>query len=98
MPAKSVQELVALAKSKPGELYYGSAGNGSAGSKAESSAAVSQAADVAFGRGWDLIKVYTMIGLPPDRPLVTDLVHDMLTPGGAIAVVNGDNCGLKARM
>lgn len=31
VPAKSVKELVALAKSKPGELYYGSAGNGSAG-------------------------------------------------------------------
>ncbi|MFN2385006.1 MAG: TIGR03960 family B12-binding radical SAM protein [Thermoanaerobaculia bacterium] len=25
-----------------------------------------QAADVAFGRGWDLIKVYTMIGLPTE--------------------------------
>ena len=31
VPAKNLKELVALAKSKPGELYYGSAGNGSAG-------------------------------------------------------------------
>lgn len=30
VPAKSVQELVALAKSKPGQLSYGSGGNGSA--------------------------------------------------------------------
>lgn len=30
VPAKNVQELVALAKSKPGQLSYGSGGNGSA--------------------------------------------------------------------
>ena len=30
VPAKNVQELVALAKAKPGEINYGSAGNGSA--------------------------------------------------------------------
>lgn len=31
MPVQSVQELVALAKAKPGQLNYGSAGNGSVG-------------------------------------------------------------------
>ncbi len=31
LPAKSIKELVALAKAKPGQLSYGSAGNGSAG-------------------------------------------------------------------
>ncbi len=30
LPVKSVRELIALAKAKPGELHYGSAGNGSA--------------------------------------------------------------------
>jgi tripartite-type tricarboxylate transporter receptor subunit TctC len=31
VPAKDLKEFVALAKAKPGQLYYGSAGNGSAG-------------------------------------------------------------------
>ena len=31
LPAKNLKEFVALAKAKPGELNYGSAGNGSAG-------------------------------------------------------------------
>jgi tripartite-type tricarboxylate transporter receptor subunit TctC len=31
VPAKDLKEFVALVKSKPGQLYYGSAGNGSAG-------------------------------------------------------------------
>ena len=31
VPAKDLREFVALAKSEPGKLYYGSAGNGSAG-------------------------------------------------------------------
>src|SRR5262249_29698495 len=31
VPAKDLREFVALAKSKPGEINYGSAGNGSAG-------------------------------------------------------------------
>jgi radical SAM family uncharacterized protein len=44
-----------------------------------------QAADVAFSRGWDLIKVYTMIGLPTEtdedlESLVT-LVRDIVSQG-----------------
>ena len=43
------------------------------------------AADVAFGRGWDLIKVYTMIGLPtetqPDLDELVSLVKDILAQG-----------------
>ena len=31
VPARDLREFVALAKSRPGQLYYGSAGNGSAG-------------------------------------------------------------------
>src|SRR5512147_712785 len=31
VPAKNLREFVALAKQQPGKLYYGSAGNGSAG-------------------------------------------------------------------
>jgi radical SAM family uncharacterized protein len=44
-----------------------------------------QAADVAFGRGWDMIKVYTMIGLPtetdPDLEELVTLVKDILAQG-----------------
>ncbi len=44
-----------------------------------------QAADVAFGRGWDLIKVYTMIGLPTESDADLDalltLVREILGQG-----------------
>ncbi len=44
-----------------------------------------QAADVAFSRGWDLIKVYTMIGLPTETSADLDelvtLVADILVQG-----------------
>ncbi len=44
-----------------------------------------QAADVAFARGWDLIKVYTMIGLPTETSADLDelvkLVVDILAQG-----------------
>jgi radical SAM family uncharacterized protein/radical SAM-linked protein len=44
-----------------------------------------QAADVAFARGWDLIKVYTMIGLPTETPADLDelvtLVEGILAQG-----------------
>ena len=44
-----------------------------------------QAADVAFGRGWDLIKVYTMIGLPTEEKADLDelvtLVEGILAQG-----------------
>jgi radical SAM family uncharacterized protein len=54
-----------------------------------------KAADVAFGRGWDLIKVYTMIGLPTETDADLDdlvtLVKDILAQGkkhGVKAQVN----------
>jgi len=44
-----------------------------------------KAADVAFSRGWDMIKVYTMIGLPtetePDLDELVTLVKDILAQG-----------------
>jgi radical SAM family uncharacterized protein len=44
-----------------------------------------KAADVAFSRGWDLIKVYTMIGLPTEADADLDelvtLVRDILAQG-----------------
>jgi radical SAM family uncharacterized protein len=44
-----------------------------------------KAADVAFSRGWDMIKVYTMIGLPtetdPDLDELVLLVRDILAQG-----------------
>ena len=44
-----------------------------------------QAADFAFSRGWDLIKVYTMIGLPtetgPDLDELVTLVENILRQG-----------------
>ncbi|MBL8111484.1 MAG: TIGR03960 family B12-binding radical SAM protein [Acidobacteria bacterium] len=44
-----------------------------------------KAADVAFARGWDLIKVYTMIGLPtetqPDLDELVTLVRNILAQG-----------------
>jgi radical SAM family uncharacterized protein len=44
-----------------------------------------KAADVAFSRGWDMIKIYTMIGLPtetePDLDELVALVKDILAQG-----------------
>ena len=44
-----------------------------------------KAADVAFGRGWDMIKVYSMIGLPTETDADLDelvtLVKDILAQG-----------------
>ena len=44
-----------------------------------------KAADVAFSRGWDMIKVYTMIGLPtetdPDLDELVTLVKNILAQG-----------------
>jgi radical SAM family uncharacterized protein len=44
-----------------------------------------QAADVAFARGWDMIKVYTMIGLPTevdsDLDELVTLIKDILAQG-----------------
>ena len=51
-----------------------------------------QAAEVAFSRGWDLIKVYTMIGLPtetrPDLDELVTLVENILKQGRGRKEVN----------
>ncbi len=53
--------------------------------KTFTSADMVKAADVAFSRGWDMIKVYTMIGLPtetePDLDELVTLVKDILAQG-----------------
>jgi hypothetical protein len=54
-----------------------------------------KAADVAFGRGWDLIKVYTMIGLPTETDADLDelvaLVVDILAQGKKNGIKAGVN-------
>jgi tripartite-type tricarboxylate transporter receptor subunit TctC len=62
VPARNLQELVALARAKPGELTYGSAGNGSAAHIA--AAALGHAAGVEF----------THVPYRGSGPMVNDLV------------------------
>jgi tripartite-type tricarboxylate transporter receptor subunit TctC len=62
LPAKSVKELVALAKAKPGQLNYGSSGNGSASHLATEYFKLLSKTDI------------TAIPYKGTGPLVTDLI------------------------
>ncbi|OGA01315.1 MAG: hypothetical protein A3I00_09540 [Betaproteobacteria bacterium RIFCSPLOWO2_02_FULL_64_12] len=79
-PAKSVQELIALAKAKPGELNYGSFGLGSAphvDTEALSALAGIKVTHIPYKGGPDILKglladqiSFSITGLPPALPLI----------------------------
>ena len=80
VPAKNMREFVALAKKQPGKLYYGSAGNGSAGHLAMEHLKLVAGIDVVHvpykGTGPNLIDLLagrtqaTSAGTPPLMPHV----------------------------
>jgi len=80
VPAKDLREFVALAKSQPGRLYYGSAGNGSAGHLAMEYLKLVSGIDIVHvpykGTGPNLIDLVagrtqaTAAGTPPLMPHV----------------------------
>jgi tripartite-type tricarboxylate transporter receptor subunit TctC len=80
VPAKNLQEFVALAKKEPGKLYYGSAGNGSAGHLAVEYFKMVSGIDIQHvpykGTGPNLIDLiagrteFTAAGTPPLMPHV----------------------------
>jgi len=80
VPAKDLREFVALAKKDPGKLYYGSAGNGSAGHLAVEYFKMVSGIDVQHvpykGTGPNLIDLiagrtqFTAAGTPPLMPHV----------------------------
>ena len=80
VPAKDLREFVALAKKEPGKLYYGSAGNGSAGHLAMEYLKLVAGIDIAHvpykGTGPNLIDLIagrtqaTAAGTPPLMPHV----------------------------
>jgi len=80
VPAKNLREFIALAKAKPGQLYYGSAGNGSAGHLAMEYLKLLSGMDVQHvpykGTGPNLIDLVagrtqiTSAGTPPLMPHV----------------------------
>ena len=80
VPAKDLREFIALAKSQPGRLYYGSAGNGSAGHLAMEYLKLVSGIDIVHvpykGTGPNLIDLVagrtqaTAAGTPPLMPHV----------------------------
>ncbi len=80
VPAKDLREFIALAKKEPGKLYYGSAGNGSAGHLAMEYLKLVAGIDIAHvpykGTGPNLIDLIagrtqaTAAGTPPLMPHV----------------------------
>jgi tripartite-type tricarboxylate transporter receptor subunit TctC len=80
VPAKDLREFVALAKKEPGKLYYGSAGNGSAGHLAVEYLKMVSGMDIQHvpykGTGPNLIDLiagrtqFTAAGTPPLLPHV----------------------------
>jgi len=80
VPAKDLRELIALAKKQPGKLYYGSAGNGSAGHLAIEYLKLVSGMDIQHvpykGTGPNLIDLiagrtqFTAAGTPPLLPHV----------------------------
>ncbi|HET7763514.1 MAG TPA: tripartite tricarboxylate transporter substrate binding protein [Burkholderiales bacterium] len=80
VPAKDLREFVALAKKEPGKLYYGSAGNGSAGHLAVEYFKMVSGIDIQHvpykGTGPNLIDLiagrtqFTAAGTPPLMPHV----------------------------
>ena len=80
VPAKDLREFIALAKKEPGKLYYGSAGNGSAGHLAVEYLKLVSGMDVQHvpykGTGPNLIDLlaartqFTAAGTPPLMPHV----------------------------
>ena len=80
VPAKDLREFIALAKKEPGKLYYGSAGNGSAGHLAVEYLKLVSGMDIQHvpykGTGPNLIDLlaartqFTAAGTPPLMPHV----------------------------
>lgn len=79
-PAKNLQELIAIAKAKPGELNYGSFGLGSAphvDTEALSALARIKVTHIPYKGGPDILKglladqiSFSITGLPPALPLI----------------------------
>jgi tripartite-type tricarboxylate transporter receptor subunit TctC len=93
VPAKDLREFVALAKAQPGKLYYGSAGNGSAGHLAFEYLKLVAGIDVVHvpykGTGPNLIDLLagrtqaSSAGTPPLLPHVKSGKLRVIAVGGA---------------
>jgi tripartite-type tricarboxylate transporter receptor subunit TctC len=93
VPAKDLREFVALAKKQPGKLYYGSAGNGSAGHLAMEYLKLATGIDIVHvpykGTGPNLIDLVagrtqaTAAGTPPLLPHVKSGKLRAIAVGGS---------------